>query len=116
MYGEVYNSIIGPGVTIGKGAVIRNSIIMQGTVIGDGAVLEEGNHCGECGDWNRDKAGVGEEVPNKLKPKIYAFGLAVVGENAEIPANVQIGKNASDWKDSAGGLSGRYSGKRRDSG
>ena len=34
-------------------------------------------------------------MPNKLKPKIYAFGLAVVGENAEIPANVQIGKNTA---------------------
>ena len=93
VYGEVYNSIIGPGVTIGKGAVIRDSIIMQGTVIGDGAVLEKAIIAENVVIGTGTKLGVGEEVPNKLKPKIYAFGLAVVGENAEIPANVQIGKN-----------------------
>ena len=95
VYGEVYNSIIGPGVTIGKGAVIRDSIIMQGTVIGDGAVLEKAIIAENVVIGTGTKLGVGEEVPNKLKPKIYAFGLAVVGENAEIPANVQIGKNTA---------------------
>ena len=34
-------------------------------------------------------------MPNKLKPKVYSFGLAVVGENTEIPADVKIGKNTA---------------------
>ena len=33
VYGEVYNSVIGCGVTIGKGSVVRDSIIMNNTVI-----------------------------------------------------------------------------------
>jgi glucose-1-phosphate adenylyltransferase len=38
IYGEVSNSVIGEGVTIEKGAVVRDSIIMQDTVIGAGAI------------------------------------------------------------------------------
>lgn len=34
VYGEVHNSVIGAGVTIGRGAVIRDSIVMKGTTIG----------------------------------------------------------------------------------
>ena len=37
--GEVENSIIFRGVTIGKGAVVKNSIVFQDTVISDGAIL-----------------------------------------------------------------------------
>ena len=44
IYGKVYNSVIGCGVTIGKDTVIRDSIIMNNTVIGDGCELNYG-HC-----------------------------------------------------------------------
>ena len=38
--GEVYNSVIFPGVKVGKGAKVTNSVIMPNTVIGDGAVVD----------------------------------------------------------------------------
>jgi len=38
--GNIENSIIARGVTIGKGSVIRNSIIMQKCEIGEGCVLD----------------------------------------------------------------------------
>jgi glucose-1-phosphate adenylyltransferase len=38
--GEVENSIIFPGVRIGKGAKVTNSVIMPSTVIKDGAVVD----------------------------------------------------------------------------
>ena len=41
IYGEVTNSVIGSGVTIEKGAVVKDSIIMQDSVIGEGAVVEK---------------------------------------------------------------------------
>ena len=41
VYGEVINSVIGAGVTIGEGAVIRDSIIMKGTTIGAGTVVDK---------------------------------------------------------------------------
>lgn len=39
IYGEVYNSVIGAGVTIEEGAVVRDSIIMKNTVIGKGSIV-----------------------------------------------------------------------------
>ena len=39
IYGEVHNSVIGAGVTAGKGAVVRDSIIMRGVHIGENVVM-----------------------------------------------------------------------------
>lgn len=95
VYGEVSNSIIGSGVTIQKGAIVRDSIIMQGVVIGEGAVLERAIVAENSVIGAGAVLGVGEDVPNRLKPKVYSFGLAVVGEDTEIPAGVKIGKNTA---------------------
>ncbi len=38
--GEVENSVLFRGVTVGKGVKVKNSVIMQGTTIGDGSSLE----------------------------------------------------------------------------
>ena len=95
VYGEVTNSIIGCGVTIGKGAVIRDSIVMQGAVIGDGAVLDKAIVAENCVVGARSVIGCGEETPNRVKPKVYSFGLAVLGENTVIPADVKVGRNTA---------------------
>ena len=39
--------------------------------------------------------GCGEEVPNVMKPAVYSFGIATVGERSVIPDNVKIGKNTA---------------------
>ena len=39
--------------------------------------------------------GVGDEVPSKLDSRIYAFGLATIGEKSYIPKNVKVGKNTA---------------------
>ena len=93
--GEVVNSVIGCGVRVGKGAVVRDSIVMQGSVIGDGAVLERAIVAENVSVGARAVLGVGENVPNRIKPNVYSFGLAVVGENTVIPAGVRIGKNTA---------------------
>ncbi len=93
--GEVMNSVIGCGVRIGKGAVVRDSIVMQGSVIGDGAVLDRTILAENVSVGARAVLGVGENVPNRIKPNVYSFGLAVVGENTVIPAGVRIGKNTA---------------------
>jgi glucose-1-phosphate adenylyltransferase len=95
IYGEVYNSVIGTGVTIEAGAVVRDSIIMKGTVIGEGAlinktILAEGVIVGSGA-----QLGVGEEIPNKTAPHIYSFGLVTVAEDTIIPSDVKIGKNTA---------------------
>lgn len=95
IYGEVHNSIIGCGVVIEAGAVVRDSIIMQNAVIRAGATVDRAIIAEQAVIGERAQLGVGEEVPNKVKPAVYAFGLTVIGEGTVIPPDVRIGKNTA---------------------
>ena len=95
IYGEVHNSIIGCGVVIEEGAVVRDSIVMQNVVIHAGAVIDKAIIAEQAEIGEHAQLGVGGEVPNKVKPAIYSFGLTVIGEKAVVPPNVKIGKNTA---------------------
>ena len=95
IYGEVYNSVIGAGVTIGHGAVVKDSIIMRDTVIGAGTQVYKAIIAEEVEVDDGCVIGVGDEAPSKLDSRIYAFGLATIGEKSYIPKNVKIGKNTA---------------------
>ena len=95
IYGQVYGSVIGPGVVIGKNTVVRDSIIMQDTSVGDNvtitkAIVAEGVSIGD-----NVEIGIGEEAENKLNKSVYSFGLATIGENSVITSGVKIGKNTA---------------------
>ncbi len=95
IYGEVYNSVIGAGVTIEEGAVVRDSIIMQNSVIGKGTKIERAIIAENVTIGHDVIIGFGDEAPSKLDPKIYNSGLVTIGENTEIPNGVRIGKNVA---------------------
>ena len=95
IYGEVYNSVIGAGVTIGKGSVVRDSIIMKNTTIGENCTIDKAIIAEEVEISDGVVMGIGEDVPNKVQPKIYSFGLVTIGENSYIPPKVKIGKNTA---------------------
>ena len=95
VYGEVHNSVIGSGVTIGKGSVIRDSIIMKNTVIGENCVIDRAIIAENSVVGDGAVLGVGEDIPNKKKPSVYCFGLVTIGESTVIPPNVKIGKNTA---------------------
>ena len=95
IYGEVHNSVIGPNVVIGKGSVIRDSIIMKNTSVGENVVMDKAIVAEDVVVGNNVVIGCGEEAPNVLKPAVYAFGIATVGERSVIPDNVRIGKNTA---------------------
>ena len=95
IYGEVHNSVIGPNVVIGKGSVIRNSIIMRNTVIGEGVVMDKSIVAEDVTIGDHVTLGCGEEAENVLKPAVYAFGIATIGERSVIPPDVKIGKNTA---------------------
>ena len=94
IFGEVYNSVLGCGVTIGKGTVIRDSIIMNGTVIGEDCLIERGIVAEDAKIGDRVVIGNGEEVPNETDPNIYTHGLVTIAERSEIPSGLTIGKNS----------------------
>lgn len=91
--GQVYNSVIGCGVTIGRDTVVRDSIIMNGTVIGDGCELDKAIVAEKAVIGNNVKLGVGEEAENETDPHIYNHGIVTVGEKSVIPDGISIGKN-----------------------
>lgn len=95
IYGEVHNSVIGAGVTIGKGTVVRDSIIMKDTAIGENSVIDKSIIAENVCVGDNVTLGIGSDVPNKEKPAVYSFGLVTIGENSVIPSNVQIGKNTA---------------------
>ncbi|MGN0480668.1 MAG: glucose-1-phosphate adenylyltransferase [Lachnospiraceae bacterium] len=95
IYGKVYSSVIGSGVTIGEGAVVRDSIIMSGTVVGKNTVINKAIIADDVVIGDNVELGVGEDVPNQWKPKIYNSGLVTIGENSVIPSNVKVGKNTA---------------------
>ena len=95
IYGEVHNSVIGADVRIEKGAVIRDSIIMRHSTIGSGTQVDKSIVAENVTVGEHVAMGVGEEQPNVLKPQVYGFGIATIGENSIIPSNVRIGKNTA---------------------
>ena len=95
IYGEVINSVIGAGVVIGKGAVVRDSILMQGCVIGEGAKLDKAILAEEVRIGDYAELGVGEYAPSTYNPKVYQFDLVTIGEHSVIPDHVKIGKNTA---------------------
>lgn len=85
--GKLEFSILFPGVTIGKNAVINSSIIMPGTVIGDDAVVEfsiisENTIIGKGAKIGANPS----DVEN-----IDDWGVTVIGDGLKISDNVVIG-------------------------
>lgn len=95
IYGEVHNCIISSGVVIDEGAVVRDSIIMRDAQIGQGCVIDKAIIAENTKIGDHAVLGIGSDVPNRLKPAIYSFGLVTIGENSVIPESVQIGKNTA---------------------
>ena len=63
---------------IGAGSQVNKAIIAEDVVVGENCEL-----------------GVGEDIPNKINPKVYSYGLVTIGENTVIPSNVKIGLNTA---------------------
>ncbi len=95
IYGTVINSVIGAGVTIGKGAVVKDSIVMRESCIGDGAQVDKAIIAEGVTIGDGTVVGCGEFAPSTYDPKVYHADLAVIGEHSVIPANVRIGRNTA---------------------
>ncbi len=94
IYGKVYNSVIGCGVTIEKDTVVRDSIIMNETYIGKNCELYKAIIAENVTVNDNVKLGIGEEAPNETDPHIYNSGMVTIGEKSIIPNGVQVGKNS----------------------
>lgn len=93
IYGKVYNSVIGCGVTIGKDSVVRDSIIMNNATVKAGCQIDKAIIAENAVIEDNVKLGVGEEDENETAPHIYNHGLVTIGEKSYVPAGVAVGKN-----------------------
>lgn len=94
IYGKVYNSVIGCGVTIGADTVVRDSIIMNETQIGANCELQKAIVAENTVIGDDVKLGVGEEAENETDPHIYNHGIVTIGEKSVIPKGITVGKNS----------------------
>ncbi len=93
IFGTVEHSIIGCGVRVCEGAVVRDSILMNDCVVGEGSSLSKVIAAEEVHIGNRVRIGEGELRDNETDPHIYRDGLCTIGEGSVIPDDVTIGKN-----------------------
>lgn len=93
IYGKVINSVIGCGVTIEEGAVVKDSIIMNHTTIGANCEVTKAVVAENVIIGDNVVLGAFEEADNETHPHIYNQGLVCIGENTVIPSNIKIGKN-----------------------
>ena len=98
IYGKVYNSVIGAGVTIGKGAVVRDSIIMKNTEIGPCLIPSRtamSRHPSSSRCTHR-QIHVSRSHGNVVERCIIGEGTEIYGKvyNSVIGAGVTIGKGA----------------------
>lgn len=95
--GEVFRSVLAPGVVVEEGAIVKDSVIFADCTVKKGAridyaildkrvCVEEGAEIG-CG---RNHA-----VANKLNPDHLYSGITLVGKGAYIPAGLRIGRNCA---------------------
>ena len=105
IYGSVINSVIGAGVTVEAGAVVKDSIIMTGTVIGENSYLEKAIVAEYSIIGKNCRIGEGEYRESLYDPKVYNCEIAVIGEKTTVPDGVKIGKNTAIMGET---LSGDY--------
>ena len=82
IYGEVVNSVLGAGVKVEKGAVVRDAVIMGGVRIGENAKVEYSIIDSNVTVGNNASVG---------KSKDVAKGITVVGMGLNIPDGKVIG-------------------------
>ncbi|MFI5262399.1 MAG: glucose-1-phosphate adenylyltransferase family protein [Candidatus Limnocylindrales bacterium] len=95
IHGTVERSVLGPGVRVGIGAVVRDSIIFLDTDIRAGAVLDRVIIDKSVTVYPNAIIGHGEDhdVPNRQEPTRLTSGITLVGKRAVVPRGVRIGRN-----------------------
>ena len=90
--GRITNSVLFPGVRVGRGAVIKDSVIMSDAVIEagarvDGAIIDKYVRVGSGAE-------VGCGVPPVDPSHDWLGGLVLVGKDAIIPEGLKVGRSS----------------------
>ena len=93
--GTVERSVLGPGVRVGIGAVVRDSIVFLDTDIRAGAVVDRAIIDKNVTIYPNAVVGNGDDmdVVNRQEPTRLTTGITLVGKRAVVPRGTRIGRN-----------------------
>lgn len=92
--GTVINSVLSPGVRVGKGSVVKDSVIMNDTIISTNVKLEKVIIDKRVVIGHNVEIGVTDDnTPNISRPDLLDSGITIVEKGTIIPSNLKIGKN-----------------------
>lgn len=98
--GSVINSVLSPGVHVGKGSVIKDSVVLNNVLIGKDVVIDRSIIDKRCVIGHNAKIGHGEDMtPNREKPDLLRTGITVVEKGTEIPSDTTIGRNCRIFRE-----------------
>jgi len=88
--GKVVNSILSPGVIVGKGAVVSNSILWHDCVVEDGAIIEHVISDRDVAFRSGCVVGKMDDQPGSDYPLTLIGKGVTIGEGIVIPPGVQV--------------------------
>ena len=93
--GYVENSVLSPGVKIGKGAIVRNSVLLNDVQIGEDCKIEDTIIDKNTVVGPNSVIGVGkkDKTPNKENPKVLYSGINVIGKKLNLPSGLVVERN-----------------------
>lgn len=96
--GTVINSVLSPGVRVGKHTIIEDSVILNHVIISDYVTIKKAIIDKKVVIGRHTSIGHGEDVPNIEKPELLDSGITVIEKGAIIPSDTNIGKNCRIFK------------------
>ncbi len=92
--GTVINSVISPGVRIGKGTVVKDSVILNNAIISENVTVQKSIIDKKVVIGRNTYIGFGNDLtPNKEKPQLLSSGITVIEKRTIVPSNTIIGRN-----------------------
>lgn len=92
--GDVYRSIVFPGVRIRCGSKVQDSILFDGVSIGENASIRSAILDKQVTVGANSSIGFGAPThPNSMHPEVASFGVTVIGKLTSLPSGIRIGRN-----------------------
>lgn len=96
--GTVINSVLSPGVRVGKHTIIEDSVILNHVIISDYVTIKKAIIDKKVVIGRHTSIGHGDDTPNIEKPDLLDSGITVIEKGAVIPSDTNIGKNCRIFK------------------
>ena len=96
--GTVINSVLSPGVRVGKDTIIEDSVILNNVIISDHVSIKKSIIDKKVVIGRHTTIGDGPLTPNIEKPDLLSSGITVIEKSAVIPSQTHIGKNCRIFK------------------